>query len=213
MNGRPIEVGIRSRRLHGRCIAWFAGLVGITTMLLAGARPAYAHELEETAVTLVVRDGGALELRVACTWSRLLAPSSSRGPTSRDLTRERLAQLAAEPAAAFAVRVGRLQRALEAGLVARLPGGATRAFTAWQWPAAADIHESVRRELMATMTGGTEHHASRLVAVGRLVLGTAAPRVQVMFPAQLGAVLFTTLRPVEQWLAPSQPSPMVSLQR
>ena len=41
----------------------------------------HAHELEESAVTPVVRDGGAPERRVLCTWSRLLT-EAPRAPGS-----------------------------------------------------------------------------------------------------------------------------------
>lgn len=173
----------------------------------------HAHELTESAVTLVVRDGGALELRVLCTWSRLLT-DSPRAAASADERRAALMRLAAEPAAQFATRYDRLRRALVAGIAARLADGSTRPFVSWQWPRATEVHDALRQEMMAEATGGDrDHHASRLMATARLVLGPRAESVRVELPRLLGQVLFTSMRPDEQWLAPAQSSPAVALRR
>lgn len=208
----------RRRRAHAAVWRW-TGTAACAVVLVMGApRPAQAHELGETAVTLVVREGGAVELRLLCTWSRILAPDTpsdtpSDTPASSG-ARERLMRLAAEPAPTFAARIVRLQRTLEAAVVARAGTASPQRFIAWQWPAPAAIQEALRQELMAAVTGnGADHHASRLMATARLVLGPAVPTLQVLLPPQLGPVLFTTLRPEEQWLAPSQPSPVVPLRR
>jgi hypothetical protein len=193
--------GPRVRTLLG-CV-----LFAITPCSLA------AHELQESAVTLVVRDGGALELRVVCTWSRLLM-DAPRAVTNADDRRTALMRLAAEPAAVFASRYDRLRRSLVAGIVARLADGSTRPFASWQWPGAANVQDALRQEMMAEATGGDRnHHASRLMATARLVLGPRAESVSLALPRSLGPVLFTSIRPNEQWLAPAQSSPTVPLRR
>jgi hypothetical protein len=169
--------------------------------------------MEESAVTLVVRDGGALELRVLCTWSRLLMDPVVATTTAAD-RRTRLMRLTAEPAATFAMRFERVRQALERGIVARLADGSRRAFGAWQWPSATEVQAALRQEMMAEATGGDrDHHASRLLATARLVVGPRAESVRVDLPKTLGPVLFTLMRPEDQWLAPAQSSPTVRLRR
>lgn len=178
-------------------------------LLLLPVEGATAHELEETAVTLVVREGGALELRLVCTWSRLLLADRVATPAA---AREQLARLAAESDTRFATRVNALRRTIESSVRARAVGNTHQAFTAWQWPAARAVQEAIRQELMAAMTGGAgDHHASRMTTTARLVVGPTTPAVQLELPKQLGPVLLTVVRPQEQWLAPGQPSPPVAL--
>lgn len=190
-------------------------LLALASCLLVAMAPRSlpAHELEESAVTLVVREGGALEVRVLCTWSRLLMAPLPAAATAED-RRTRLLRLTAEPATQFAVRYDRLRRSLEAGIVARLADKSRRVFGGWQWPRAAEVQEALRQEMMAEATGGDrDHHASRLMATARLVVGPRAESVQVELPRSLGPVLFTLIRPEEQWLAPAQTSPSVPLRR
>ncbi len=191
---------------------WLRTLLGCVLLVLTPFA-LHAHELEESAVTLVVRDGGALELRVLCTWSRLLT-DAPRAAASADERRAALMRLAAEPAAQFATRYERVRRALAAGIAARVADGSTRPFASWQWPRASEVQDALRQEMMAEATGGDrDHHASRLMATARLVLGPRAESVRVELPRLLGPVLFTSIRPDEQWLAPAQSSPAVGLRR
>lgn len=197
------------RPARGMLATWLCGLSFVMVLALH-ARPVAAHELEETAATLVVREGGALELRLVCTWSRLLLTNS--GATTSDAIREQLGRLAAEPASVFATRVQTLRRSIETGVRAHTGGDGRLRFEAWQWPATSDIQEALRQELMATMTGASgDHHASRLMVTARLVVGPTAPTVRLEMPKQLGPVLLTIVRPQEQWLAPGQLSPAVVL--
>lgn len=198
---------LRSRPLTRRLLALTCG-----GLIAFAPRALPAHEMEESAVTLVVREGGALELRVLCTWSRLLMdPATATTAADR---RASLMRLTAEPAAPFAIRYARVRQSLERGIVARLADGSRRAFGAWQWPSAAEVQLALRQEMMAEATGGDrDHHASRLLATARLVLGPRAESVRVDLPRTLGPVLFTLMRPEDQWLAPAQSSPTVRLRR
>lgn len=182
----------------------------LAALLALPIHRATAHELQQTAIALVVREGGALEVRLTCTWSRLLLASGAAGPT--DGARAVIARLAAEPAAIFAARVDTIRRALEARVRVELGAGVRRPFTGWQWPSASAVQAALRQEMMAAMTGGDgDHHASRLTATARLVVGPTVSSVQLDLPPQLGAVLLTVSRPTEQWLAPGQSSPLIPL--
>lgn len=182
----------------------------LAALLVLPLHRARAHELQETAVALVVREGGALDVRLTCTWSRLLLASGAAGSTEG--ARAAIARLAAEPAATFAARVDAVRRALEARVRVQLDAGVRRPFVSWQWPSAPAVQAALREETMAAMTGGGgDHHASRLTATARLVVGPTVSSVQLDLPPQLGAVLLTVSRPKEQWLAPGQSSPMIPL--
>lgn len=190
--------------------------VALAACLLLGmaARVLPAHELEESAVTLVIREGGALELRVVCTWSRLLVEPLPAAALTADGRRAQLLRLTAEPTAQFAARYDRLRRVLERGTVAWYSDGSRHGFGAWQWPSATQVQEALRQELMAeTTSGARDHHASRLMATARLVAGPLAESVRVDLPKALGAVLFTSIRPEVQWLGAGAPSPTVRLRR
>lgn len=199
----------RGRRAPSPVSMWWQAML-LAALFVLPVRRATAHELQETAITLVVREGGALDLRVTCTWSRLLLASGAAGTTEG--ARAAVARLAAEPEAAFAARVDAVRRALEARVRLQMGAGVRRAFIGWQWPSASVVQEALRQETMAAMTGGGgDHHASRLTATARLVVGPKIPSVQLDLPPQLGAVLLTVSRPKEQWLAPGQSSPMIPL--
>lgn len=193
------------------CLVLLVVLV-VTVLTVIGATPLIAHELRESAVTLVIRDGGALEVRLLCTWSRLLIPTSGASATPQ-AQRAALARLAAESPEQFATRYASVRRVLESELVARMPNGTSRPFQAWQWPTVSAVQEALREEFMADVTATPgDHHPSRLMATARLVAGANATGVRVQMPSILGPVLFTILRPKEQWLPAAQLSPLIPLQ-
>ncbi len=171
-------------------------------------RVTQAHELPGTSATLVVREGGFVELRLQLPWSELLHRQWMPGATPEQF----LTVMVNQPAAVFAKRLLALQGTVEREL--RLIGNGTRAqpFTRWEWPSPASVQGAMRTELMArlAMPGG-DHHAERMAARAELRMGVNVTTVQWQSVPLLGPTLVTAYRPVEQWVgtgARSTPIPV-----
>ena len=156
---------------------------------------AWAHELAEPSITLTVRDGGFVGVRLQVPWSSVLR---QREGTRLGAT-PALATLASLPPAAFARRLQDAQQDIERTLLVRADGAPPRALQRYVWPAAAEVQQALRAELMARMAAPDgSGHATRFSVTAEVRLPPAFRAVQVQPPAVFGATLVTVQRPMEQ---------------
>ena len=122
---------------------------------------AWAHELAEPSITLTVRDGGFVGVRLQVPWSSVLR---QREGTRLSAT-PALGTLASLPPAAFARRLQDAQQDIERTLLVRADGAPPRALQRYVWPAAAEVQQALRAELMARMAAPDgSGHATRFPA-------------------------------------------------
>ena len=194
------------------CIAvrrgWGVAVLAIALSLLMMPRAAWAHDLPGASATLVVRDGGFVELRLQLPWSELL----QRQWMPRATPEQFLTVMVNQPPAAFAKRLLAVQSLLEREL--RVIGNGTRVqpFTRWRWPSPAEVQNAMRTELMARLAmPGADHHAERMLVQAEVRVPGGLAAVQLQTAAILGPTLLTTYRPIEQWVgvgARSAPVPV-----
>lgn len=157
------------------------------------------HELAEASATLLVRDGGHVELRLQVPWSEVLRRAWKPGADPVAF----LGEVTALPPAVLARRLAAVQGtvAAEARVAGDDPAGMS--FTRWQWPAPEVLRGALQRELMSRVAEGAGFdHASRLPATAEAKLVRSPQAVRVRLPALLGPALVTVLQPREQWVAP-----------
>ncbi len=156
---------------------------------------AWAHELAEPSITLTVRDGGFVGVRLQVPWSSVLRQREGPRPNATPV----LGTLASLPAAAFAQRLQDAQREIERTLLVRADGAPPRALMRYVWPAAAEVQQALRTELMARLAAPDgSGHATRFSVTAEVRLPPAFRTVQVQPPAVFGATLVTVQRPMEQ---------------
>jgi hypothetical protein len=181
-----------------------ATLMGMLMM----PRAVRAHDLPGASATLVVRDGGFVELRLQLPWSELL----QRQWMPRATPEQFLTVMVNQPPAAFAKRVLTVQAVLARELRVIANGTRTQPFTRWRWPSPAEVQNAMRTELMARLAmPGADHHAERMLVQAEVRLGSGLSAVQLQTAALLGPTLLTTYRPSEQWVgvgARSAPVPV-----
>lgn len=171
---------------------------------------AAAHDLAETSATLIVRDGGHLELRLQVPWAEVLRDRWMHGTAMPDF----LARVTSRPAAEFARDVAVVMRGIEQGVRLRSDRGRVVSFVRWQWPTGSEIQAALRKELMSRLALGNRfEHASRLGGAAEVRLGPAPEAVQLELPPWLGPALLTVSRPAEEWLRPGQPSGPIRISR
>lgn len=189
-----------TRRRHhpGRRLGAAVLLLGMLAPFAAGSA-SRRHELTAASVTLVVRDGGHVEVRLQVPWAEVLRrawrPDADRAAF--------LGEVAAMPAAEFAGRVAVVERAL--AQEARIAGDEATgvAPTGWRWPAPEALREALKRELMSRLALGADfEHASRLPATADARLARSPRAVRVRLSPLLGPTLVTVVQPREQWVAP-----------
>ena len=169
------------------------GAVLLMVSIVAGV--AAAHELAEPSITLTVRDGGFVGVRLQVPWSSVLRQHEG----TRLSATPALATLASLPPAAFAQRLQDAQREIERTLLVRADGAPPRALQRYVWPAAAEVQQALRAELMARMAAPDgSGHATRFSVTAEVRLPPAFRAVQVQPPATFGATLVTVQRPLEQ---------------
>lgn len=196
------------RELKGRAV-----LIALLLPALGGAalrRAETFHELKQTSATVVVREGGHVEVRLQVPWADVLHDAWMPQRTMEEF----LMQVTAQRADSFARHLGAVQAQISRGVRVLPDGGEARGFSRWQWPRPRDVQEALRRELMSRMAEpGNFEHASRLLATAELSLGGEPLNIRLRIPAVLGPVLLTVYRPSEQWLAPGALSAPVALRR
>lgn len=173
-------------------------------LLLAGLVPGQslvAHELQEAAATVIVRDARHAELRLTLPWADLLhqrlMPTRSRTDVLQRLT--------SGPTGPLTTAIAVLRREVEASVRLQLDGRPPMAFTRWRWPSEETIRAALRTELMARLAGDAETHPARLVTTSE-VIASDLPSARIVFGRVLGPVLLTVQRPREEWVAPDRPS-------
>ncbi len=184
-----------ARRAVMACLLLSA--VPATVAIAAGT--ARRHELAEASATVVVRDGGHVELRLQVPWAEVLRqawqPRAELVPF--------LGEVVALPPATLARQVAAVQRRLAAE--ARVAGAdaAGVPLGRWHWPAPEALRRALQRELMSRLAEGAAfEHASRLPVTAEGKLSRSPRSVRLRLPTLLGPVLVTVLQPREQWVAP-----------
>jgi hypothetical protein len=183
-------------------------VVGALALLLCTVGGvAVAHELAEPSITLSVREGGFVGVRVQLPWSavlrRRLFPNMN--------VAQALGTLASLPPAGFATTLQDAQRDIERTLLVRADGAPPRVLTRYVWPSAGEVQQALRTEIMERMaTPDGSGHAVRFPVNAELQLSRTARTVQVQPPAAFGATMVTLQRPVERMVrGGAMSSPMV----
>lgn len=171
-------------------------VVGALALLLCtvgGA--AVAHELAEPSITLSVREGGFVGVRVQLPWSAVL-----RRRFFPDMNAaQALGTLASLPPASFTSTLQDAQRDIERTLLVRADGGPPRVLARYVWPSAGEVQQALRTEMMERMaTPDGSGHAVRFPVSAELQLSSTVRAVQVQPPAVFGATMVTLQRPAER---------------
>lgn len=178
-------------------------------LCLLAMEPLWAHDLAETSATLIVRDGGHVELRLQVPWADVLRSRWMPGVPLREF----LVRVASQGSREFARDLLQVEGEIERETRVAGEGGSAVHFVRWQWPSPSMVQEALRRELMSRLADGDRfEHASRLPASAEATLpGRSAASVRVRLPQVLGPALLTVSRPTEQWLGAGQWSTPVAL--
>jgi hypothetical protein len=169
------------------------GAVLLLVCVVAGV--AAAHELAEPSITLTVREGGFVGVRVQLPWSAVLR---ARFFPAMNAT-QALGTLASLPPASFAAKLLDAQRDIERTLLVRANGAPPRGLARYVWPSAGDVQQALRTEMMERMaTPDGSGHAVRFPVSAELQLSSTVRSVQVQPPAVFGATMITLQRPVER---------------
>ena len=188
------------RRVLSRAIA----------VALLMASPLSAHELADASATVVVRDGGHVQLRLQIPWADVLHATWMPKRSMQEF----LVVVTNQPRADFARQLDAVQRSIERGTRLVADAGAPVTFTHWQGATAAEVQEALKRELMSRLADGDRfQHASRLAATSEIALGHEIATVRVQLPPTLGAALVTVYRPEERWVKPGELSAPVTVAR
>ena len=182
-------------------------LRAVLLLMCVVAGVAAAHELAEPSITLTVREGGFVGVRVQLPWSAVLR---ARFFPAMNAT-QALGTLASLPAAGFASRLQDAQRDIERTLRVRADGAPPRVLTRYVWPTPGDVQQALRAEMMERMaTPDGSGHAARFSVSAEVRLPPTFRSVQVQPPSMFGATLVTLQRPVEQMVrGGAMSSPMV----
>ena len=185
-------------------------VVVTAALCIRSATSADAHELSETSATLVLREGGHVELRLQIPWAEVLRAQWM----PRVAVQEFLVRVTNQRAADFARELAKIETAIEHGTQVVVDGGTSGGFSNWQWPSAVVVQEALRRELMSRLAEGERfEHASRLPAIAEHTLGRERTGVRLKLPVAFGPALLTVYRPKEQWLKPGELSAPISVDR
>jgi hypothetical protein len=168
---------------------------------LLAAAPVTAHELAETSATLIVRDGGHVELRLHIPWSDVLRSRWMPGVPMEEF----LVRVTSQPEADFKRDLLRVEADVERDARVVGDGGAPSPLGRWQWPASSAVQGALKRELMSRLVDRDRfEHASRLPVSAEVTLARGPATVSLRLPGVLGPALLTVYRPAEQWLSPGQ---------
>jgi hypothetical protein len=167
----------------------------VAVMALTSPAALHAHELPGASATVVVRDGGFVELRLLVPWSELLHAQWMPRATAEVF----LGTIANQSPAAFARTFAQITARLERELRLVANGSRQLAFERWHWPAAADVQAALKAELMMRLaTPGADQHGERLLTTADVQSGASLASVQLQTSSLLGPTLVTAYRPTEQ---------------
>lgn len=171
-------------------------VVGALALLLCTVGGvAVAHELAEPSITLSVREGGFVGVRVQVPWSAVLR---RRFFPAMNVA-QALGTLASLPSADFATKLQDAQRDIERTLLVRANGAPPRVLARYVWPSAGEVQQALRTEMMERVaTTDGSGHAVRFPVSAELQLSSTVRTVQVQPPAVFGATMVTLQRPVER---------------
>ena len=205
LRGSPPGIATRTAA-RGRRIR----TVLLATVGLLVATPVMAHDLADASATLIVRDGGHLQLRLQVPWADVLRAQWMPKASPPEF----LAKVVSLPRAEFARDLVRVQATLERDARVVADNGPPVVFARWQWPSAAEVQEALRRELMSRLADGERfEHFSRLPATSEVALGRSPTAVRLRLPTSLGNALVTVYRPAEQWVKAGELSGSVVVRR
>lgn len=169
-------------------------LTALVWAVIALPRALWAHELPGSSATLVVRDGGLVELRLLVPWSDVLRAEWMPKATPESF----LGSTANQAEAVFARAFERVTARLGRELVVYANGTRPIGFAHWVWPTAREVQSALRNELMERLAMPTaDHHAARLVATADALCGRSLESVELQTAPLLGPMLVTAYRPAE----------------
>ena len=123
-----------------------AAITSWVLMLLLMINSARAHEVQGNRITVVVRDGHAIDivlrLDMLGTLQHMMAPDSQ--------PQEFLVAVVAQGPDALESALGQLRESVEHELLLK-SRGAVLPIQQWQWPTAVDIHAALRQQFMSGM--------------------------------------------------------------
>lgn len=189
--------------------AMLGAMLGAAALAVAVIAPeTNAHELAEASATLVVRDGGHVELRLQVPWSDVLHQRIAPGLSMQEL----LVRLTNQHPSAFARQLAPIQDAITRDTRLVTDRGKPTTFLRWNWPRAADVQDALRRELMSRLAEGASfEHASRLSTTADAVVDRDRATARLVLPPLLGPALLTVVHPHEQWIRAGEPSAPVAI--
>lgn len=180
-------------------------ILALTVAVSAGIA-ATAHELPESSATVIVRDGGQVELRLQIPYAEVM----QRALAPQQRPEAFLGVYANMPAPAFEQAASRVQTEIvrDTRLVA---DGRTAELRQWRFPSAEAIKASLQTLVMARIVGNAGQEVPRLAVTASAIVMPSARAVQLRLPVPFGRALVTVSHPSEQWVekgALSRPFPI-----
>ena len=186
---------------------WFG--VSVATALLV-ASPIAAHELSDASATLVVRDGGYVQLRLQIPWAEVLHAAWMPGRPMQEF----LVVATSRSRADFAKQFATIEQSIHRGTQLVADASAPVAFTRWQGATADEVQDALKRELMSRLADGVRfEHLSRLAVTAEVTTGRDIAAVRLKLPASFGPALLTVYRPEERWVKSGELSAPVNVAR
>lgn len=185
-----------------------AGLALVLACL--AATPLSAHELADASATLVVRDGGYVQLRVQIPWAEVLRATWMPNRPMQEF----LVVVTNQSRADFARQFDGVAKNIERNTKLVADATAPVTFVRWQGNVAADVQDALKRELMSRLAEGDRfEHASRLAATAEVTIGHEISSVRLQLPPSFGPSLVTVYRPEERWVKPGEYSAPINVTR
>jgi hypothetical protein len=199
LNSRKRRVGL------GVC-----GAAALLVATLLAATPIAAHELSEASATLVVRDGGYVQLRLQIPWADVLHTAWMPGRPMQEF----LVVATSKSRSDFAKQFATVEQTIQRGTRLVADASAPVAFGRWQGATADEVYDALKRELMSRLADGVRfEHSSRLSVTAEVTTGHEIAAVRLQLPASFGPSLLTVYRPDERWVKSGELSAPVNVAR
>ena len=131
----------RKRRLGPGVSGAAARLVSRLVATLLAATPISAHELSEASATLVVRDGGYVQLRLQIPWADVLHTAWMPGRPMQEF----LVVATSKSRADFAKQFATVEQTIQRGTRLVADASAPVAFGRWQGATADEVYDALKR--------------------------------------------------------------------